>query len=386
MRLIDVCKFIVDCPHSTANDEGAGYPLIRTPNVGRGRLILSGVHRVSEEVYNKRNARAVPMTNDIILAREAPAGNAAIIQPGEKVCLGQRTVLIRPDTEKVNPQYLAYYLLAPKQQNAIVNSANGATVAHVNMPKIRNLEIGLPDRKQQDITANILSAYDDAISNSYSQICLCEELIVRAYRASFLDRTTQDDTKSGNQSQLSNGWRNGKLKDIAFISGKNEKKSNREIYKYYLPIDCLPKKSLGYTNYDNIDLAESSLISFQKGDILFGAMRPYFHKVVIARDKGLTRNTCFVINAINPSYWGYLVSLLFSDESIAYATKHSVGTTMPYVRWNDFADMPTIIPPEDVVSKYGLFISPVLKKIQVLSDSIINLTSAKDYLLPLLIK
>ena len=66
MRLQDVCELIVDCPHSTAKDEGIGYPLIRTPNIGKGRLILDGVHRVSEEVYHKRNQRAVPQDGDLI--------------------------------------------------------------------------------------------------------------------------------------------------------------------------------------------------------------------------------------------------------------------------------------------------------------------------------
>lgn len=84
MSLNDICELIVDCPHSTAKDEGVGYPLIRTPNIGRGRLLLDDVHRVSEEVYDKRNARAIPQDDDLILAREAPAGNVAIIKNGEK--------------------------------------------------------------------------------------------------------------------------------------------------------------------------------------------------------------------------------------------------------------------------------------------------------------
>ncbi len=94
MTLSDVCELIVDCPHSTAVDEGKGYPLIRTPNIGKGRLLLDGVHRVSRQVYEKRNERAVPKENDLILAREAPVGNVAIIKKGQEVCLGQRTVLI----------------------------------------------------------------------------------------------------------------------------------------------------------------------------------------------------------------------------------------------------------------------------------------------------
>ena len=116
MTLNDICELIVDCPHSTAKDEGSGYPLVRTPNIGRGRLILDDVHRVSKEVYDKRSARAVPQDDDLILAREAPAGNVAIIKKGEKVCLGQRTVLIRPDKRIVDPDYLVYYILAPQQQ------------------------------------------------------------------------------------------------------------------------------------------------------------------------------------------------------------------------------------------------------------------------------
>lgn len=51
MRLMEICELIVDCPHSTAPDEGKGYPLIRTPNIGKGRLLLDNVHKVSEEVY-----------------------------------------------------------------------------------------------------------------------------------------------------------------------------------------------------------------------------------------------------------------------------------------------------------------------------------------------
>ena len=39
MILSDICEFIVDCPHSTAPDEGAGYPLVRTPNIGNDRMI-----------------------------------------------------------------------------------------------------------------------------------------------------------------------------------------------------------------------------------------------------------------------------------------------------------------------------------------------------------
>lgn len=187
MKLNDICELIVDCPHSTAKDEGNGYPLIRTPNIGRGRLILDDVHRVSKEVYDKRNARAVPQDDDLILAREAPAGNVAIIKNGEKVCLGQRTVLIRPDKKKVYPDFLAYYILAPEQQYELLGTANGATVAHVNIPVIKALPVELPEMGQQKKAAGILKAYDDLIENNQRQIKLLEEAAQRLYKEWIVD-------------------------------------------------------------------------------------------------------------------------------------------------------------------------------------------------------
>ena len=163
MQLIEACEFIVDCPHTTAKDEGYGFPLVRTPNIGRGRLHFDNVHRVSESVYNARNKRAIPQTDDLIFAREAPVGNVAIIRPDQKVCLGQRTVLIRPNKAIVDPSFLVYYLLSPIIQHALLNSANGATVSHLNMSDIRNLEIKLPSLDQQRKIGAILSLIDERI-------------------------------------------------------------------------------------------------------------------------------------------------------------------------------------------------------------------------------
>ena len=187
MILNDICEFIVDCPHTTAPDEGAGYPLIRTPNIGKGRLVLNGVHRVSEKVYRQRIQRGMPQDNDLIFAREAPAGNVAIVKNGEKVCLGQRTVLLRPDKSKVCPDYLVYYILAPAQQYKLLGTANGATVAHVNLPVIRNMPVELPPIEVQEIVAGYLSAYDNLIENNQKQIKLLEEAAQRLYKEWFVD-------------------------------------------------------------------------------------------------------------------------------------------------------------------------------------------------------
>ncbi len=148
--LNDACEFIVDCLHATAPTQEEGFPLIRTPNIGKGRLDLNGVYRVSEETYQAWTRRAVPESGDLILAREAPAGNVAIVKNGERVCLGQRTVHLRPDRSKVDPDFLCYFLLAPLQQGRLLAGETGATAKHVNMKDIRKLSLeGLPSLAAQ---------------------------------------------------------------------------------------------------------------------------------------------------------------------------------------------------------------------------------------------
>ena len=178
------------------------------------------------------------------------------------------------------------------------------------------------------------------------------------------------------------GWEHGLLGDIIYESGKKEKRENRKEYKYYLPIDSIPKESLGYTIWQNTDLAESSLIGFLEGDIIFGAMRPYFHKVVVARDKGLTRSTCFVLNSKEIEYWAYIVMLMFSRDVVEYATQISVGTTMPYVRWKYLKQMEILIPQKEKAEEFQGKIKSIIINIGKLSEKVIILQKSREYLLP----
>lgn len=148
--LEDLCELIVDCEHKTAPTQVDGVPSIRTPNVGKGKLLLNGVYRVSEKTYNEWTRRAVPRAGDLIVAREAPAGNVAVIPENTRLCLGQRTVLIRPKLDVFEPEFLAFFLLQPDMQKKLLAHSRGATVQHVNMKDIRALEImTIPTLREQ---------------------------------------------------------------------------------------------------------------------------------------------------------------------------------------------------------------------------------------------
>ncbi len=213
--LDEVCEFIVDCLHKTAPTQSTGYPSIRTPNVGWGRLTLEGVNRVSEDVYAEWTKRAIPEPDDLIMAREAPAGNVAIIGEGQTVCLGQRTVHLRPDCEKVDPAFLCYYLLAPRQQGALLAGETGATARHVNMRDIRRLKLGsLPTVPTQRKLGQILSAYDDLIENNRRRIALLEEAARLLYREWFVHFRFPGHEQVKITNGLPEGWERVKMEQV----------------------------------------------------------------------------------------------------------------------------------------------------------------------------
>ena len=154
-RLNELCELIADCEHKTAPTQESGTPSIRTPNIGKGELILDGGKRVSDDTYEAWTRRAEPQAGDLILAREAPAGNVAVIPKDTRVCLGQRTVLIRPKRDVIDPFFLAYLLLEPTTQLRLQGHATGATVQHINLKDIRNFRVGsIPDLALQNQIAS----------------------------------------------------------------------------------------------------------------------------------------------------------------------------------------------------------------------------------------
>ena len=195
--LISLCELIVDCEHKTAPTQETGYPSIRTPNIGKGKLILENVNRVSHETYLQWTRRATPQSGDLILAREAPAGNIAVIPENVDVCLGQRTVLIRPKQEKLISKYLAFLILSKDVQENLLSHSTGATVEHINMKDIRAFKIyNLPSIKEQhSIASNIdtLSAETKKLETIYQQkINDLEELKKSVLQKAFLGQLTMD--------------------------------------------------------------------------------------------------------------------------------------------------------------------------------------------------
>ena len=393
MTLNDICELIVDCPHSTAKDEGAGYPLIRTPNIGRGRLLLDDVHRVSEEVYDKRNARAVPQDDDLILAREAPAGNVAIIKNGEKVCLGQRTVLIRPDKSKVYPDFLVYYILAPQQQYELLGTANGATVAHVNIPVIKSLPVELPSLEAQKKAADIMKTYDDLIETNQNQIRLLEEAAQRLYKEWFIDLHFPGCEEVEIIDGVPEGWKMIPLGNaLQVVRGRSYSSKELSDKEGVLMVNLSNIRPYGGYNRDQEKLYTGKVNDNQyveAHDLLMGVTdmtqeRRTVGRVAIVPNlhaKAMISMDLIKLVPVEGSPLFYYALLNYGGYS-EVISRFANGTNVLHLRPDVLDIVDAVIPDVRLQNRFVEFFKSIQNRLDVLQDEMIIAAEARDRLLP----
>lgn len=388
MKLLDVCVDIWDCPHTTANDEGEGYPLIRTPNIGKGRFILDGVHRVCEDVYNLRNKRAIPQDDDIIFAREAPAGNAAIIKNGQLLCLGQRTVLIRPNTEKVNPDFLTYFLLAPEQQHALLKTANGSTASHVNMKTIRNLHICIPERGFQDLVASILTDYDNLIELNRRRIAIFEEIAMRTYQEWFVHFRFPGHETTEFVDGLPIGWVKGQASDFFDISiGKTPSRKEPQWFAEkgtaipWLSISDM-KDGIFYSSSSE-DLTEDAIIKHHitvvEPNTILLSFKLTVGRVGISALSLCTNEAIAHFKTKNENLREYTYCYL---KNFQYSTLGSTSSIATAINSKTVKKMPFVYPQENTLIMFGDITKPIFDMILNIQSQNAKLQQMRDRLLP----
>lgn len=181
------------------------------------------------------------------------------------------------------------------------------------------------------------------------------------------------------------GWRVGKLGDITDSARKQIKPDELNSDIHYVGLEHIPRQSLSLMNWGSAEGLESAKASFNAGDILFGKLRPYFHKVVIAPFDGVCSTDILVCRPKLSQFYSFVTMQLFSETLVAYATRLSNGAKMPRINWKDISDYPTIIPSIDIAAAYDQAVRITFEKIVANVHKAQTLATLRDTLLPRLI-
>ena len=284
------------------------------------------------------------------------------------------------------PRYVYYFLQTLELQH--FNS--GAAVPTLNRNDLDTLELKIHNLPIQHKIAAVLSAYDNLIENNTRRIKILEDMAGTIYRQWFVEFHFPGHEKvkmvESELGLIPEGWEVGKLGD-AIENIREKVKPGKHLEPLpYVPIDCIPRRSIALMEHKPSSEAKSSLIAFKRGDILFGAMRSYFHKVIFAPFDGITRQTCFVLRSKNCNNYPFDLFTTFQDSTVKYSSNYSTGSTIPYATWSGaLAIMPIVRPPDQLIKQFSDIVAPMLDSVRIMTMKNTNLRQTRDLLLPKLI-
>ena len=397
--LSELCELVIDCEHKTAPTVSSGFPLIRTPNIGLGRLDIEDALRVDEATYRAWTRRAVPTPGDLILAREAPVGNVGPVLPGVQPVLGQRTVLIRSRPDVLDPMYLNYLLSGPQLRGWMDGVSSGATVPHLNMADIRSMQLPpLPPVATQRKIAAILSTYDDLIENNCRRIKVLEEMARRIYREWFVDfRYPGHEDVPWVESELGpipQGWTVGSLCEVCdrITDGAHLSPPSTTIGLPMASVKDMGPRGLHLANCRRIGREDFAALERQHcrprvGDVLVAKDGSYLkHVFTVEEEQVVVILSSIALLRPNSRIRPSMLALYLRQPEVRDRLKGYVsGVAIPRIVLKDFRGFRVLIPLPQLQEQFDVFAQPMLKAALNLDKTIVELRAARDVLLPRLI-
>ena len=319
---------------------------------------------------------------DTIMARITPClenGKIAKVSilSDDEVGFGSTEYIVFRAIDSVSDADFLYYLICcPLVRNPAIKSMVGSSGRQrVQTDVVANLDIELPPIEEQRKIGGLLRAIDDKIELNNKINNNLEQQARSLFKSWFVDYNPFGNTMPSN-------WKNGKLKDILKLKRKSIKSGINTVLPY-LPIDVIPMRTFALTDFKPNAEAQSSLLTFEKDDIIIGAMRVYFHRVVLAPCDGITRTTCFTLAPYHKEYLSFALLCCDQDSSIDYAQSTSKGSTMPYAIWEGgLGDMEIAIPTLEIAQEFNEIVLPMLRQIQNSYFENNRLREIRDGLLP----
>jgi len=382
-----------------------GVPLISVREVGYGSLrVDSSTPRVSTEVTD-RLPEYILRHGDIVFGRKGAVDRSAHIKESEDGWfLGSDGIMLRlPST--CDSSFIAYQVQSPQTKNWLIQNSTGSTMASLSQGIINRIPLRIPPLPIQKAIAHILGTLDDKIELLRSMNETLEAMARALFKSWFIDfdpvhKKTEgqptglpseidalfpDSFVDSELGEMPKGWNLGQISDYGIAVNDQILPDAMTGEEYYIGLEHIPRQSISIYDWDVSESVESNKSKFHENDVLFGKLRPYFHKVVIAPVSGVCSTDILVIRPKNTESLGFLLLHLSSKEVIEYTTSFSNGTKMPRTNWGDLGSFKLVAPPRGLIFHYNIVVSEMLKTIKNDIFEMKSLSLIRDSLLPRLI-
>lgn len=291
------------------------------------------------------------------------------------------TTLWVKDFHGNHPSFCYYFLQGMGFQQYDVGAANPT----LNRNHIHSLPVVVPPLPTQQRIAAILSTYDDLIENNTRRIAILEEMARRLYEEWFFHFRFPGQETAEFDGDLPRGWRKAKLGELVDERRDAVQPDAIDPDTPYVGLEHIPRRSLTLREWSSASEVQSTKLRFIENDILFGKIRPYFHKVVFAPLSGVASSDTIILRAFSQEHFPLALCCASSDAFVDHATQTSNGTKMPRANWQVLSQYIVAVPDAPLLERFNGVMLPLLQKLKLMNSKNTNLRAQRDLLLPRLI-
>jgi type I restriction enzyme, S subunit len=358
VRLKDVCDRITVGHVGSMKDEYVpeGVSFLRSQNIHPFRLNLADIKFVTPEFHAKLKKSALK-PGDVAVVRTGYPGTACVIPKSLPVSNCSDLVIISPNETELDSGYLVAVFNSSWGMATVGGNLVGVAQQHFNVGAAKEMELNLPSLPTQRKIAGILSAYDDLIENNLRRIKILEQMAQSLYREWFVhfrfpghESAKFVDSELG---QIPKEWEIKKLGELADQMRRSVSKGELDGTVRYVGLEHIPRHSLALDAWEETAELGSNKLIFERGEVLFGKIRPYFHKVSVAPFGGICSADTIVIRSKKQDYRALVTACVFTEAFVAHATATSNGSKMPRTDWKVLKDYPHVLPPKELLTRFS---------------------------------
>lgn len=296
-------------------------------------------------------------------------------------CLTNQQINSVVANDETDSKFL-YYLLC-HNVNVVKGLGGGAATPIVSKSKFEEIELLVPSLRDQQAIAQVLSAYDDQIENNRRRMMLLEDAARQLYREWFIRLRFPGHEHTRITDGLPDGWERRTLGDICTDIRESVLPDALEPETPYIGLEHMPRRSISLTEWDTAESVTSTKHRYKEGDILFGKIRPYFHKVGIAFTHGVASSDAIVIRPNSDDMRSFVLMTVSSDEFVKEASQTMrEGSKMPRADWKLMTKYPVALPPVGLLESFSTTAAAITDQLRNLCFQNLNLKAARDLLLP----
>ena len=384
-----------------------GTPVVMPTNIIGSRVAEDGIARIDKADVDRLSQHKLRV-GDLVFSRRGDVTKNALVRAREVGWLcGTGCLKVRLGDESLaSAEFVSYYLQLPAIKEWLIQHAVGATMPNLNTGILSAVPLILAPPGMQIKIVRLLAALDSSILTLQQQNTSLEAVVQTLFRSWFVNFDPVDAKAAGKEPEamsaelaalfpnefedhelgaIPKGWSIGRIGDIGQNIRELGKPTEIPPTTPYIGLEHMPRRSLSIIEWGSAATVESGKFWFKPSDLLFGKLRPYFHKVGIANVKGVCSTDILVIRPKEDNWHAFMVMHLFSKAFIEHATQLSDGARMPRTNWSDTAAYKLALPPVVLAGRFNKLVQPMFSLMMVNVEKIRLLASLRDHLLPRLI-